>query len=99
MFPSRMIKSFLLWKNGNKYQWFAVILKLLQLIKEFAGLETSFVVCLCTAKEVIFMTTLEDLYYGNILLMQNGNIIEQGNHVQLLAKNGAYAELYNSQFA
>lgn len=35
----------------------------------------------------------------NILLMQNGNIIEQGNHTQLLAAGGAYAELYNSQFA
>lgn len=35
----------------------------------------------------------------NILLMQNGDIIEQGNHESLLAKNGAYAELYNSQFA
>ena len=35
----------------------------------------------------------------NILLMQNGNMIEQGNHAQLLAQNGAYAELYNSQFA
>lgn len=33
-----------------------------------------------------------------ILVMQNGNIIEQGNHEQLLKKNGAYAELYNSQF-
>ena len=35
----------------------------------------------------------------NILLMQNGNIIEQGNHAKLLAQNGAYAELYNSQFS
>lgn len=35
----------------------------------------------------------------NILLMQNGNIIEHGNHAELLAANGAYAELYNSQFA
>lgn len=34
-----------------------------------------------------------------ILVMANGNIIEQGNHRQLLAANGAYAELYNSQFA
>lgn len=34
-----------------------------------------------------------------ILVMQNGNIIEQGNHEQLLSANGAYAELYNSQFA
>lgn len=33
-----------------------------------------------------------------ILVMKNGNIIEQGNHDQLMAKNGAYAELYNSQF-
>lgn len=35
----------------------------------------------------------------NILLMQNGNIIEQGDHTHLLAAGGAYAELYNSQFA
>ena len=33
-----------------------------------------------------------------ILVMKNGNIIEQGNHEELMAKNGAYAELYNSQF-
>lgn len=34
-----------------------------------------------------------------ILHMQNGNIIEQGNHSTLLKANGPYAELYNSQFA
>ena len=34
-----------------------------------------------------------------ILLMQNGSIIEQGTHESLLKANGAYAELYNSQFA
>ena len=34
-----------------------------------------------------------------ILVMKDGHIIEQGNHEQLLAKNGFYAELYNSQFA
>ena len=33
-----------------------------------------------------------------ILVMKEGNIIEQGNHEQLLALNGSYAELYNSQF-
>ncbi len=33
-----------------------------------------------------------------ILVMQNGDIVESGNHEQLLAKNGAYATLYNSQF-
>lgn len=34
-----------------------------------------------------------------ILVMRNGTIVEQGNHQQLLEKNGFYAELYNSQFA
>ena len=33
-----------------------------------------------------------------ILVMKDGDIIEQGNHEQLLAKKGFYAELYNSQF-
>lgn len=34
-----------------------------------------------------------------ILVMKDGNIIEQGNHDTLLAQNGFYANLYNSQFA
>lgn len=34
-----------------------------------------------------------------ILVMKDGHIIEQGNHEQLLAQNGFYANLYNSQFA
>ena len=34
-----------------------------------------------------------------ILVMKNGHIIEQGNHDELLRKQGFYAELYNSQFA
>ena len=33
-----------------------------------------------------------------ILVMQNGHIVEQGNHDELLAKGGFYAKLYNSQF-
>lgn len=33
-----------------------------------------------------------------ILVMKDGDIVEQGNHEQLLAQNGFYAELYNSQF-
>ncbi|MDR2720394.1 MAG: ATP-binding cassette domain-containing protein, partial [Nitrososphaerota archaeon] len=33
-----------------------------------------------------------------ILVMKDGDIIESGNHVELLSKNGFYAELYNSQF-
>lgn len=34
-----------------------------------------------------------------ILVMNEGNIIEQGTHEELLAKNGFYADLYNSQFS
>ena len=33
-----------------------------------------------------------------ILVMKDGNIIEQGNHEELIKKNGFYADLYNSQF-
>lgn len=33
-----------------------------------------------------------------ILVMRSGNIVEQGNHTELLEKGGFYAELYNSQF-
>ena len=34
-----------------------------------------------------------------ILVMKDGNIIEQGNHESLMARNGFYTNLYNSQFA
>lgn len=43
------------------------------------------------------LSTIRDA--DNILFMENGNIIEQGNHKELLEKNGAYASLYFSQFA
>ena len=33
-----------------------------------------------------------------ILVMNDGNIIEQGNHQELMSQNGFYADLYNSQF-
>ena len=33
-----------------------------------------------------------------ILVMRDGNIVEQGTHDELLAKGGFYADLYNSQF-
>ncbi len=36
---------------------------------------------------------------STILVMNDGRIIEQGNHAQLMAQNGFYADLYNSQFA
>ncbi len=34
-----------------------------------------------------------------ILVMRDGHIVEQGDHEELLAQNGFYAELYNSQFS
>ena len=34
-----------------------------------------------------------------ILVMNEGNIVEQGTHDELIAKDGFYAQLYNSQFA
>ena len=34
-----------------------------------------------------------------ILVMNHGNIIEQGSHDELMEKGGFYADLYNSQFA
>ena len=33
-----------------------------------------------------------------ILVLKDGDILESGNHEELLAKDGFYAELYNSQF-
>lgn len=33
-----------------------------------------------------------------ILVMRDGDIVEQGNHEELLAKGGFYADLYTSQF-
>lgn len=43
------------------------------------------------------LSTIRDA--DNILFMENGNVIEQGNHKQLLKQGGAYAALYYSQFA
>lgn len=42
------------------------------------------------------VSTIRDA--DTILFMEQGNIIEQGNHKELLKKNGAYASLYYSQF-
>jgi ATP-binding cassette, subfamily B, multidrug efflux pump len=42
------------------------------------------------------LSTIRDA--DTILFMEQGNIIEQGSHEELLAKGGAYAALYNSQF-
>ena len=43
------------------------------------------------------LSTIKDS--ENILYMQDGDILEVGNHKELMAKNGLYAKLYNSQFA
>lgn len=42
------------------------------------------------------LSTIKDA--DMILVMKDGDIIEQGNHKELIAKNGFYASLYNSQF-
>ncbi len=42
------------------------------------------------------LSTIRDADW--ILVMNNGDIVEQGKHARLLAKKGFYAELYNSQF-
>ena len=42
------------------------------------------------------LSTIKDA--ENILYMQDGDILEVGNHETLMAKNGLYAKLYNSQF-
>ncbi len=42
------------------------------------------------------LSTIRDA--STILVMNNGEIIEQGSHKELMAKNGFYADLYNSQF-
>ena len=43
------------------------------------------------------LSTIRDA--STILVMERGRIVEQGTHAELLARGGAYAELYNSQFA
>jgi ATP-binding cassette subfamily B multidrug efflux pump len=43
------------------------------------------------------LSTIRDA--DTILVMENGAIVEQGNHKELLSRDGAYARLYNSQFA
>ncbi|MCU1457967.1 MAG: transporter transrane region, partial [Actinomycetia bacterium] len=43
------------------------------------------------------LSTIRDA--DTILVMESGRIVEQGNHDDLLARGGAYARLYNAQFA
>ena len=65
-------------------------IKIQKAFKEMMDGRTSFIVAhrLSTIREA-------DL----ILVMENGKIVEQGNHETLLEKRGAYYDLYNSQFA
>ena len=43
------------------------------------------------------LSTIKDA--DHILVMDHGDIIEQGSHEELLARGGVYEKLYNSQFA
>ncbi|WP_461224398.1 ABC transporter ATP-binding protein [Lacticaseibacillus suihuaensis] len=43
------------------------------------------------------LSTIRDA--DNIIVMNHGSIVETGNHDQLMAQNGFYADLYNSQFS
>jgi ATP-binding cassette subfamily B protein len=43
------------------------------------------------------LSTIRDA--DTILVMESGRIVEQGNHTELLERGGAYAALYNAQFA
>ena len=43
------------------------------------------------------LSTIRDA--DRILVMKDGTIIEQGNHLELMSQKGFYEELYNSQFA
>lgn len=43
------------------------------------------------------LSTIRDAH--NIIVMNQGSIVETGNHEELMAKNGFYADLYNSQFS
>ena len=43
------------------------------------------------------LSTIKDADY--ILVLDHGDIVEQGNHKELLERGGFYAKLYNSQFA
>ena len=65
-------------------------LKIQQAFARMMEGRTSFIVAhrLSTIKEA-----------DRILVMKDGNVIEQGNHQELLTQGGFYAELYNSQFA
>ena len=55
-----------------------------------------------TRTEIQIQNAMDNLMKGRtsfvILVMKEGDIVEQGNHEELLAKGGFYADLYNSQF-
>ena len=70
--------------------WISAIRQLCVFPVSYTHLRTSFVIAhrLSTIKNA-------DI----ILVMKDGDIIEQGSHEELLEQGGFYADLYNSQFA
>ena len=51
-----------------------------------------------TRTEIRIQKAFNKMMKGRILVMNNGKIIEQGNHQQLLEQKGFYYNLYNSQY-
>ena len=39
-----------------------------------------------------------DFFVRSLLVLEHGDIVEQGNHAELVQRSGAYARLYNAQF-
>ena len=65
-------------------------------MKDFNGCSSAFISSISRSSRSTWLSTIRNA--DLILVMNDGNIIEQGTHEQLLKQGGFYAELYNSQF-
>ena len=81
-------------KNGIYNEVITVLKKEKKAVVEFSGIPSN-----PTYSKVLEGVKLaKESNADLILVMRDGNIIEQGSHDQLMAENGFYADLYNSQF-